>query len=63
MYRGRADCEIRIHEFKANLGICSFVLRDFWATEGALGVTMLAYNHWKSGFAAFQSATSNVGKR
>ena len=44
MYRGRADCENRIKELKADFGLDSFVLRDFWATEAALGVTMLAYH-------------------
>jgi hypothetical protein len=43
LYRGRADCENRIKELKADFGLSSFVLRDFWATEAALGVTMLAY--------------------
>ena len=40
----RADRENRIKELKADFGLGSFVLRDFWATEAALGVTMLAYN-------------------
>ena len=44
LYRGRADCENRIKELKADFGLASFVLRDFWATEAALGVCMLAYN-------------------
>lgn len=44
LYRGRADCENRIKELKADFGLGCFVLRDFWATEAALGVTMLAYN-------------------
>jgi len=44
LYRGRADCENRIKELKADFGLGSFCLRDFWATEAALGVTMLAYN-------------------
>lgn len=44
LYRGRADCENRIKELKTDFGLGSFVLRDFWATEAALGVTMLAYN-------------------
>ena len=44
LYRGRADCENRIKELKADFGLGSFVLRDFWTTEAALGVTMLAYN-------------------
>ena len=44
LYRGRSDCENRIKELKADFGLGSFVLRDFWAAEAALGVTMLAYN-------------------
>ena len=44
LYRERADCENRIKELKADFGLDSFVLRDFWATEAALGVTMLSYN-------------------
>lgn len=44
LYRGRADCENRIKELKADFGLNSFVLREFWATEAALGVSMLAYN-------------------
>jgi hypothetical protein len=30
LYRGRADCENRIKELKADFGLDSFVLRDFW---------------------------------
>ncbi len=37
LYRGRADCENRIKELKADFGLGSFCLRDFWATEAALG--------------------------
>lgn len=44
LYRGRADCENRIKELKADFGLDSFVLRDFWATEATLGVAMLSYN-------------------
>jgi hypothetical protein len=44
LYRGRADCENRIKELKADFGLDSFVLRDFWATEAALSMAMLAYN-------------------
>jgi hypothetical protein len=44
LYRGRADCENRIKELETDFGLDSFVLREFWATEAALGVTMLAYN-------------------
>ena len=43
-YRGRADCENRIKELKADFGLDAFNLRDFWATESALGFAMLAYN-------------------
>lgn len=44
LYRGRADCENRIKELKADFGLDSFVLKDFWATEAALSVAMLTYN-------------------
>ena len=44
LYRGRADCENRIKELKADFGLDGFCLRDFWATEAALEVAMLAYN-------------------
>jgi hypothetical protein len=43
-YRGRADCENRIKELKADFGLDSFALNDFWATEAALGFAMLAYH-------------------
>jgi Transposase DDE domain group 1 len=43
-YRGRADCENRIKELKADFGLDAFNLQDFWATEAALGFAMLAYN-------------------
>ena len=44
MYRGRADCENCIKELKADFGLDSFCVRDFWATEAALGVSMPADN-------------------
>jgi len=44
LYRGRADCENRIKELKYDFGLDSFVMRNFWATETALSVVMLAYN-------------------
>ena len=31
-------------ELKGDFGLRSFVMRDFWATEAALGVSMLSYN-------------------
>jgi len=34
----------RIKELKADLGLDAFNMRDFWATEAALGFAMLAYN-------------------
>jgi hypothetical protein len=43
-YRGRADCENRIKELKTDFGLDAFNLRNFWATEAALGFAMLAYN-------------------
>jgi hypothetical protein len=43
-YRGRADSENRIKELKADFGLDSFNMRDFWATEAALATAMLAYN-------------------
>ncbi len=43
-YRGRADCENRIKELKADFGLSSFNVNDFYATEAALGFAMLAYN-------------------
>lgn len=44
LYRGCADCENRIKELKADFGLDSFNLNDFYATEAALGFCMLAYN-------------------
>lgn len=41
-YRERADGENRIAELKADSGLDSFTLSDFWATESALGFAMLA---------------------
>jgi hypothetical protein len=38
------NSENRIKELKADFGLESFNLRDFWATEAALTATMLAYN-------------------
>ncbi len=43
-YRGRAECENRIKELKADFGLDAFNMRDFWATEAALGFAMLAYD-------------------
>ena len=43
VYRGRAHCENRIKALNMDFGLGSFALRELWATEAALGVTMLAY--------------------
>jgi IS4 transposase len=43
-YRGRADCENRIKELKADFGLDAFNLHDFRATEAVLSFAMLAYN-------------------
>lgn len=43
-YRGRADCENRIKEFKYDFAADSFCLKEFWATEASLTMVMLAYN-------------------
>jgi len=41
---GRADCENRIKELKADFGLDSFNVDYFYATGAALGFAMLAYN-------------------
>ena len=43
-YRGRADCENRIKELKADFGLDNFALNAFGATEAALSFAMLAYS-------------------
>jgi len=44
LYWGRADCEKRIKELKYDLGLDSFVMRNFWAKEATFGMVMLAYS-------------------
>lgn len=44
LYRGRADAENRIKELKYDFGFDSFNLDNFYGTEAALGIAMLAYN-------------------
>jgi len=44
MYRGRADCENRIKELKADFGFDNFNMQDFAATEAALNFVIIAYN-------------------
>lgn len=44
LYRQRADSENRIKELKQDFGLESFALNEFYATEAALTVAMMAYN-------------------
>jgi len=44
LYRGRADSENRIKELKADFGLESFNLNQFYPTEAALIMVMIAYN-------------------
>ena len=44
LYRGRADCENRIKEFKYDFAVGSLNLRDVYATEAALHTVMMAFN-------------------
>lgn len=44
MYKGRADCENRIKEIKADFGFDNFNVQDFAATEAALNFVIIAYN-------------------
>ena len=44
LYRGRGDAENRIKELKYDFGFDSFNLKDFYGTEAALTIAMLAYN-------------------
>ena len=41
---GPTAVENRIKELKADFGLDAFNMRDFWATEAALGLAMLTYN-------------------
>jgi hypothetical protein len=62
-YRGRADCENRIKELKYDFGADSFCMQNFWATEAALQLVMLAFN-LMSLFrqAVLQSTVTRAGK-
>ena len=44
MYKGRADCENRIKELKADFGFDNFNTQNFAATEAALNFIVVAYN-------------------
>jgi hypothetical protein len=44
MYRGSADAENRIKEFKHYFGFRSFNLNGFFPTESALICAMIAFN-------------------
>ena len=43
-YKGRADCENRIKELKEDVGTNGFNMDNFWATEAAMLMTIMAYN-------------------
>lgn len=44
MYRKRADAENRIKELEYDFGADNFCMKDFYATEAALRMVMIAYN-------------------
>jgi hypothetical protein len=44
IYNSQADFENRIKELKADFGLESFCLNDFWATEASFRFIMVAYN-------------------
>ena len=44
MYLGRADCDSRINELKADFSLEGFCARNFWALQAALGVRMPTHN-------------------
>jgi hypothetical protein len=44
LYSGRADAENRIQELKYDFGLEGFCLKDFYATEAAFRMVMIAYN-------------------
>ena len=44
LYRGRVDSENRIKEFKADFGLGSFNLKQFFGTEASLIFAMIGYN-------------------
>lgn len=44
IYRNRANAENRIKELKYDFGFDSFNMRNFFATEAALNMAMMAYN-------------------
>ena len=44
LYRQRADAENRIKELEYDFGANNFCMQDFYATESALRMVMIAYN-------------------
>ena len=56
IYNSRVDCKNRIKELKADFGLDSFCMIDFWAAEASFRFIMVAYNLIESfKFAALQS--------
>ena len=43
-YKGRADAENRIKELKEDFGAKGFCMDDFYGTEAAMRMVMIAYN-------------------
>lgn len=43
-YNGRADCENVIKELQQGFGISSLICKNFFATEAALALAIVAYN-------------------
>lgn len=56
LYRGRANFENRIKDLKYDFAAGSLCMQEFWATEAALNVVMLAFNPSLS-----QRSTSSKG--
>lgn len=58
-YNGRADMENIIKELDASFALPQLCLKDFWATEAAMSLAVVAYNlaatfqrflHWKENY-------------
>jgi hypothetical protein len=43
-YRGRADAENKIKELKYNFSVEGFIMKEFFATEAAFRMVLVAYN-------------------
>ena len=43
-YNGRADCENVIKELQSGFGLSTLICKNFFATEAALSLAVIAYN-------------------